>query len=181
MAEDHIDRIVADWVRERPELDLLPVAVVGRILRASRYLERDVERELATFGLTISEFNALSALRRSGAPYRLSPKHLSSALLLSSGGLTKLLERLEGAGLVRRQPDPEDGRGLLVVLTQAGHALQEEAFAAHLENEEELLAALNAEERATLAAALRKLLASFEAGEGRGRPMLRAPRQRAGA
>jgi DNA-binding MarR family transcriptional regulator len=174
VAEDHIDRILAEWERERPELDLLPIAVVGRILRAARYLDREVERELARFGLTISEFNALSALRRTGAPYRLSPKHLSSSLLLSSGGLTKLLERLEAPGLIVREPDPDDGRGVLVRLTDAGKALQEEAFAAHRENEAELLAALDENERADLGDLLRNLLATLEAGEGRGRPLVRA-------
>src|SRR5438034_4279376 len=125
MHEDHIDRIVAEWDRERPDLDVRPVAAVGRILRAARYLEREIERELESFGLGLTEFNALCALRRAGEPYCVSPKQLGSALLLSSGGLTKLLERLETEGLVSRQPDPHDGRGVVVRLTDSGRQLQE--------------------------------------------------------
>jgi DNA-binding MarR family transcriptional regulator len=177
MAGDHIDRIVSDWDRERPELDVRPVAVVGRILRAARYLEREIERELASFGLGLTEFNALSALRRAGRPHSLSPKQLGTALLLSSGGLTKLLERLEAEGLVSREPDPHDGRGVVVRLTDAGRRLQDEAFEAHLTNEEELLAPLDDEERAAVGDALRGLLTAFEAGAGRARPIIRAARR----
>lgn len=176
MSADHIDRIVADWTDERPGLDLSSLAIVGRILRAARYLEREVERELAGFGLGITEFNALSALRRSGEPYYLSPKQLRSALLLSSGGLTKLLERLEGEGLVSRRPDPRDGRGILVHLTEAGRRLQQKAFDTHLTNEEELLAPLADDERCSISDALRTLLTAFEAGDGRARPIVRANR-----
>jgi DNA-binding MarR family transcriptional regulator len=171
---DHIDHIVADWDRERPGLDVRPLAVVGRILRAARYLEREIERELASFGLGLTDFNALSALRRAGNPYSLSPKQLGSALLLSSGGLTKLLERLEAEELVSRLPDPDDGRAVRVRLTEAGMRLQEHAFEAHLTNEEELLAPLDGEERAAVGDALRTLLAAFEAGAGRARPLVRA-------
>jgi len=171
--EDHIDRIVADWGRERPELDLGSLAIVGRILRAARYLEREIDRELARFGIGMTEFNALSALRRAGSPYSLSPKRLGAALLLSSGGLTKLVERLEAEGWVSRYPDPTDGRGVLVQLTEAGRRVQEEAFETHLTNEEELLAPLDADERASTADALRTLLAAFEAGDGRARPIVR--------
>jgi DNA-binding MarR family transcriptional regulator len=170
VAEDHVDRITTDWARVLPDLDTGAIAVIGRLVRASRLLEREIEKGLAAFDLTVTEFNALCALRRSGAPYRLSPKEVGVALLFSSGGLTKLLERLEARDLVTREPDPNDGRGVLVGLTPAGKALQERAMAAHRVNEEELLAPLSDNQRDTLTQVLRDLLVAFEASEGRMRP-----------
>src|SRR5262245_37174792 len=131
MSQDHMDRIAADWARELPELDTRAVAVIGRLQRASRLLEREIDKELAGFGLTVAEFNALCALRRAGPPYRLSPKRLSEALLYSSGGLTKLLERLEARGMITRDADPNDGRGVLVSLTPDGMKLGQDAMNAH--------------------------------------------------
>lgn len=177
MRRDHIDRIVDDWGRERPDLDVASLATIGRILRAARYLEREIERELGNFGLGLAEFNALCALRRSGEPYSLSPTQLRGALLLSSGGLTKVLERLEAEGLVSRQPDPSDGRGVLVSLTDAGRQLQEIAFDAHVMNEDELLSPLDEDERGAIADALRGLLTAFEAGYGRARPIVRTAKR----
>jgi DNA-binding MarR family transcriptional regulator len=168
-----MDTIVAEWARERPELDLVEVAAVGRILRAARFLRAEVERELQRFGLNATEFNALSALRRSGPPYRLSPSELSAGLLLSSGGLTKVLERLESEGLITRERDPHDGRGVLVCLTDAGRQRQNQAYDAHLQNEHELLAPLAVAEREALSDILRSLLLAFESGAGRARPIVR--------
>ena len=170
MAQDHMDRLAADWARELPDLDTRAVAVIGRLERAARLLEREIEKELAQFGLTVAEFNALCALRRAGAPYRLSPKRLGEALLFSSGGLTKLLERLETRELVTREPDPNDGRGVLVSLTTHGKQLVEEAMHAHGINEDELLAPLSEAQREDLTEILRDLLIAFEAGVGRVRP-----------
>ena len=128
---DHVDRIIRDWALVAPELDTDAIAVIGRVMRASRLLLLEVERSLATFDLTINEFNTLNALRRAGPPHRLSPKEVGVSLLFSSGGLTKLLERLESRGLVAREPDPDDGRGVLVSLTPAGMDLQDRAMRAH--------------------------------------------------
>jgi DNA-binding MarR family transcriptional regulator len=168
--EDHVDRIVRDWANEYPSLGTEAMAVIGRILRIARYLERDVELELGRFGLNISEFNALSALRRRGEPYALSPTELSRGLMLSSGGLSKLVERLETRELVVRTPDETDGRGVVVALTDEGRELQEAAIEAHVANEDELLAPLNAEVRSQLTEILRTLLVAFEGNAGRMRP-----------
>jgi DNA-binding MarR family transcriptional regulator len=173
--EDHVDMIVHAWAREDPALDTASIAVVGRLLRIARYLEREVALELARFGLSISEFNALSALRRTGNPYALSPTELSRALLLSSGGLTKLLERLESRGLIARSPDLSDGRGVVVKLTADGYSTQETAMQAHAENERQLLAPLSGPMRNELADTLRVLLIAFEDNEGRIRPVVRTP------
>ena len=170
MAGDQIDQIVADWAREVPEFDTRAIAAIGRLVRATRLLEGEIDKELAQFELTVAEFNAICALRRAGPPHRLSPKQLGVALLFSSGGLTKLLERLEFRGLVTREPDPSDGRGVLVELTPAGKALQEGAMAAHRANEDELLAPLSAAQRDALSNILRDLLVAFEVNAGRVRP-----------
>lgn len=163
-ARDIVDRIIEQWARERPELDTRAMATVGRLQRVARYLDREVERELARFGVNLNEFNVLAALRRSGAPYQLAPAELSRTLLLTSGGLTKRIDRLHRAGLVTRTPDPEDGRGLLVGLTERGNDLLTEALAAHLKNETRALAALTSEECDRLGGLLRTLLLSY--GDG---------------
>lgn len=170
---DHTARILDDWAREQPELDTSPIASIGRVLRAARYFEREIELELRRFDLSVHEFNALCALRRIGPPHRLTPTALADALLFTSGGLTKLLERLERAGLVSRERDEADRRVLLVCLTDAGRARQAEAMGAHLRNEEELLAPLAGEEREQLAELLRPLLVAFESAAGRARPRSR--------
>jgi DNA-binding MarR family transcriptional regulator len=161
-APDHVARLIEDWKQEAPDLPSGPVEVIARILRAARHLEHELARGLAVYGLSSREFDALSALRRSGPPYALTASELSHAILFSSGGLTKLLERLERAGLVLREQDPDDRRVVRVALSAAGRELQEEAMAVDLEHEERMLASLDAEQRETLARLLQSLLASFE-------------------
>jgi DNA-binding MarR family transcriptional regulator len=180
---DNLDRIVAQWAEEKPELDTRSMATVGRLLRTSRIVEREVERELARFGLNQSEFNVLAALRRSGQPYQLSPAELSSMLLLSSGGLTKRVDRLHRAGFVMRAPDPEDGRGLLVGLTTVGNEILEVSLDAHIKNEERALAALDLDQRDALDKLLRTLLVAYgDRGQAHlGRAFRRERRKSAGA
>lgn len=171
--EDHTARILGEWAQELPELDTTPIAVAGRILRAARYLEREIERGLARHGLGIHEFNALSALRRIGPPHQMTPTELSHALLFTSGGLSKLLERLERAGYIRRERDTRDRRVTVVCITESGREVQERAIRAHLENEEELLAPLAAADRQLIADVLQSLLVSLELADVRRRPTLR--------
>ena len=161
-AGDHVDRIIAEWAREQPDLDTSAIALIGRVMRASRLLQFEVERSLSMFDLTVNEFNALNALRRAGRPHKLSPTDVGVSLLFSSGGLTKLLERLESRGLISREPNPDDGRGVIVALTPAGKKLQEEAMAAHQENEEQLLSPLTRTQRDRFNAILRDLLVTLE-------------------
>ena len=172
--QDHTGRLLEEWHQESPELDMAPIAVIGRVLRAARYLERAVERELGLHGLNIAEFNALSALRRVGAPFQLTPSELSHHLLFTSGGLTKLLERLERSGLIRREPGTDDRRVVLVRLTDEGRVRQEAAMRAHLANEEALLTDLSAGDRDARSETLRRLLFGLEEDERRSRPPLRA-------
>ena len=159
---DHVDRIVAQWRRERPELDVGPLALLGRLLRYARLADDALAEGVQPFGLQRGWFDLLAALRRAGAPYELNPTQLIEATLLSSGGMTKRLDRLAESGLVKRRPDPNDRRGTLVRLTPRGKATIDKALDAHVANEEELLGSLSATDRRTLDSLLRTLLAQVD-------------------
>ena len=153
--------MLSQWSRERKDLDPSPMGIVGRISRASRYIDHLLERDYLQFGLNGGDFDVLATLRRSGPPYRLTPTALYRASMLSSGAMTNRLDRLEGAGYVERIPHPEDRRGLLVALTQAGREKIDAAVTSHVRYEQQMLSALNSNERHTLARLLRQLLLSF--------------------
>ena len=163
MTDDAIDRLIDQWRHARPDLDPAPMAVFARLFRASRAADEAVEAELGRHGLQAGWFDVLSALRRSGKPYRLSPGRLSSAVMLSTGGMTKRLDRMEQAGLLTRSPDPDDRRGILVGLTARGRRAVDAAVEAHIANEARLLGALTTTERAQLQRLLRSLNASISA------------------
>ena len=162
MERDHVDLILEQWIRERPDLDPSPMGVIGRTMRAARSLDRGLQEAFRPFGLAGWAFDVLAALRRSGPPFQLTPTKLAATLMLSSGAMTNRLDNLEGDGLIERLPDPTDRRGVLVALTPKGRALIDEAVAAHVANERRLLGALSPEEQRTLAALLRKLLLSLD-------------------
>ena len=159
---DHVDGVLAEWRKEQPRLDTSPVAVVARIGRAGALLDRGLNENFARFGLNRTMWDVLASLRRVGAPYRRSPTELYRALMRTSGGMTHLVDRLEGDGLVERVADPDDRRGLLVGLTRRGRALVGRVGPSHLETERRLLAALTEQEQAELARLLRKLLIGLE-------------------
>jgi DNA-binding MarR family transcriptional regulator len=158
---DGVDLILEQWQRERPDLDASPIGVIGRISRLARELEQRLEPVYAEQGLEPGWYDVLATLRRYGPPYRLRPTEFSSALMLTSSGTTKRLDRLERAGLIARTPDPDDRRGTLITLTAAGRELVDAASEAHLANEHRLLESLSEGERERLAALLRKLLAGL--------------------
>jgi DNA-binding MarR family transcriptional regulator len=157
---DAVDRITAQWRRERPDLDSTPMEVIGRITRASALIQRELERVFAQGGLTGGDFDVLATLRRSGVP--VAAGELSRSTMVTTGGMTKRLDRLESLGLIRREPDPRDRRGRLIALTDDGRVLIDRAVAAHLQNEERLLADLPAAKRKELAALLRELLTALD-------------------
>ena len=159
---DHVDTVLEQWRRERPDLDSSPVAVVGRVSRLSRALEDRLEPVYAEHGLDGGLFDVLATLRRQGPPYQLSPRELADASMLTSSGTTKRLDRLERAGLIARKPDPDDRRGVLIELTPAGGKLIDAAYPEHMANEDRLLAALTKTERKQLASLLKKLLAGLD-------------------
>ena len=154
---DHVDRLRAQWALELPDLDTSPMGVLGRIYRISNLVRPGIEATFAAFGLDRGEFDVISTLRRSGPPYRLTPTELYTSLMISSGGLTHRLGRLEKAGLVERLPSPSDGRSLIVGLTEKGKALSEQAFRTDMANEAAVLSAMDADRREKLESLLREL------------------------
>lgn len=162
MNADPVDVILAQWHRERPDLNVSPMGIVGRIGRLTKYLERSLQEIFSDFGLHAGEFDVLATLRRSGQPYQLSPTALFNTLMISSGTMTHRIDRLVQAGLVQRTPDPDDRRGTLIQLTSKGFDVIENAIEAHVENMHRLLSGLEEPERQALAQLLRKLLISFE-------------------
>ncbi|ACT07324.1 transcriptional regulator, MarR family [Dickeya chrysanthemi Ech1591] len=156
------DNAYEQWQRERPDIDPFPMQLLGRLFEASLRLERDHLNPLfARFGLRPGEFDVLATLRRSGAPYALTPTQLYETLMMSSGGMTNRIDRLEQAEWVARQSNPQDRRGTLVTLTEKGLALMETLLTLHVENERQLLASLDDEEQHQLNQLLRKLLAGL--------------------
>jgi DNA-binding MarR family transcriptional regulator len=157
---DEIDRIVAEWNRERPDLDVSPTQTLQRITRLGLLQAASFARVFAPHGLSFGEYLVLAALRRAGPPYRMNPTALFNSVILSSGAMTNRLDGLEEMGLVERLPDPSDRRGRLVALTDRGRELVDKAVVDHLENQQRLLGDLDPEEREQLARLLRKLLLS---------------------
>jgi DNA-binding MarR family transcriptional regulator len=159
---DHVDRILAQWRRERPDLDVAALGLLARLFRAAQLADEALSEGLVQHDLRSGWFDLLAALRRSGPPYELNPTQLMRATMLSSGGMTKRLDRLVQAGLVERRPDPADRRGTLVRLTRRGKATIDKAVEAHVANEEHLLRPLTPADRSTLDDLLKTLLATLE-------------------
>lgn len=161
---DEVDELLEAWGRERRDLDLAPVAVFSRVSRLARRLELARRDAFSAHGIEQWEFDVLAALRRAGAPYELSPGRLLRETLVTSGTMTNRIDRLEQSGLVRRQPDPQDKRGVLVTLTAAGRRQVDAALADLLASEQQLLDTLSSAQRQALAGMLRLLLAPLDAG-----------------
>ena len=159
---DQLQQFLTDWAHSKPELDLAPLAVLGRVTRLMSAFEQVRDEALAPFELKYGEFDVLATLRRQGAPYQLTPSVLYRSLLLSSGAISKRLDRLETAGLVTRTPDPQDKRGWLVSLTVAGLDKTEIALAAHTAAQQKLLAMISVDEQQMLAGILSGWLYQIE-------------------
>ena len=159
---DEVDRLVEAWCRERPDLDVVPMQVLSRVTRLARHLDRARRGAFAAHGLETWDFDVLSALRRAGNPYELSPGTLLRETMVTSGTMTNRVDRLAERGLVERHPDPADRRGVLVRLTAHGREVVDAAFAALLARERELLAGLGPAEQRRLANLLRMLTAPFD-------------------
>ena len=159
---DEVDRIVGAWVRERPDLDFAPLQVLSRVGRLARHLDRARRTAFMASGLESWEFDVLSALRRAGSPYQLSPKTLLQQTLVSSGTMTNRIDRLVTRSLVERRTDPNDGRGILVTMTVDGRQRVDTAISTLLVSENELLDGLSAGDQERLAALLRKLSLDFD-------------------
>lgn len=154
---DPVDTILEQWRRERPDLDTSPMGVIGRISRLGHVLETRLRPTFAARGLGEGEFDVLATLRRAGSGAELTPGELTASMMVTSGAVSKRLDRLVGAGLVHRRGSDQDGRSRLVSLTDHGVELVDAAVEAHLTNEERLLAGLSPQEREQLADLLRRL------------------------
>ncbi|WP_314138905.1 MarR family transcriptional regulator [uncultured Plantibacter sp.] len=159
---DEVDRIVDAWNRERPDLDFSPLQILSRVARLSRHLDRARRTAFTRSNLEPWEFDVLAALRRAGSPYRLSPKALLLQTLVSSGTMTNRIDRLVERGLVERQGDPNDGRGILVQMTNAGLNTVDAAITRLVDAEADLLDGLSSTEQARLTVLLRKLSLDFD-------------------
>jgi len=162
-ADDTIDRFIAEWTAQRPDLDFTYLATIGRILRTSAHLRDSMDAWLAPFGLSWEMFDLLASLERSGGKNGLRPTDLYEACMLSSGATTNRIDRAEKLGYAQRRPDPDDGRATRIALTKRGHALAQKAMTEHAARAGEISDRLTAKEQEQLAYLLRKMLRSFEA------------------
>ncbi|MFB7504765.1 MarR family winged helix-turn-helix transcriptional regulator [Streptomyces broussonetiae] len=162
---DPVDAIIDQWAAVRPDLESRAMEVFGRIYRLSRAMGDRMEKAYQAYGISRGEFDVLATLRRSGEPHTLSPRQLSATLMLTTGGMTGRLDKLEKAGLLRRSPDPHDRRGLQVTLTDKGLDAVDRAVGAGLAVQTAALSSLNDEQAGQLADLLRVLLAGTQEAE----------------
>jgi DNA-binding MarR family transcriptional regulator len=162
---DEVDDLTAAWRQQRPDLDVEPLHVLSRVSRLARHLDIARRSAFAAHSLESWEFDVLSALRRAGPPFQLTPGALLRATLVTSGTMTNRIDRLAESGLVVREPDPSDRRGVLVTLSQRGREVVDAAFTDLLDREQALLASLPTDQRLVLADLLRTLLAPFDAAD----------------
>jgi DNA-binding MarR family transcriptional regulator len=162
---DTIERILAQWETARPDLDTRPMETMGRILRVGFVAGARIKRVLQQHSIDWGGFDVLATLRRGGAPYRMTPTALYRELVLTSGAMTNRLDVLERAGLVQRQPDPNDRRGTLIELTKKGKTLLDRAIEDHLQGEAQMMAHLSRDEQRQLAGLLKKLLSAMESDD----------------
>ncbi|WP_338703896.1 MarR family transcriptional regulator [Streptomyces sp. Q6] len=160
---DHVARIQAAWRRERPDLDVSPQGVIGRLHRIAALLTQELCTVYSRYDLSEGEFDVLAALRRAGEPFERAPGELAAHTMVTTGAITKRIDRLERAGLVTRRRASGDGRGRVVALTTAGRDLFDRAFTDHIRNEHRLLAALTPAEAAALEPLLTSWLGRLEA------------------
>ena len=159
--EDAVDRILAQWAGERPDLDCSPMGVIGRISQLQREVYLAQRATFARHGLDVPSFDVLAALRRAGPPYELTPTELMRTALVTSGAITQRLDRLEERGLITRRRSRDDGRAVVVSLTDAGRQALDAALPDHLDTERKLLEGLSGDEREQLAGLLRRFLVSL--------------------
>jgi DNA-binding MarR family transcriptional regulator len=159
---DHVARIQQEWARERPDVDVGPQGVIGRLHRLAGFLTNELLVVYHQHGLGEGDFDVLAALRRAGSPYERAPGELAEHTMVTTGAMTKRVDRLERAGLVTRRTSEQDGRGRVVALTEAGRKLIDVAFTDHMRNERRLLDELTPQEAEQLERLIAKWLAQFE-------------------
>jgi DNA-binding MarR family transcriptional regulator len=170
--EDIVDRVAeiqAAWARERPDLDVRPQGVIGRLHRLAAHLTAELEIVYRRHGLSEGEFDVLAALRRAGEPFERAPGELARHTMVTTGAISKRLDRLERDGLVARRADDRDARGRVVGLTAAGRRVIDDAFTEHMDNERRLLDALTPDDAARLEEILTGWLGQVESSDRAGR------------
>ena len=164
MERDHVDGILEQWARERPDLDASPIGLIGRLHRLGDVLNVELRKVFAEEGLGDGDFDVLVTLRRHGTPYELTPSELGASTMVTSSAVTKRIDRLERGGLVTRTVSDADGRSRRVRLTPAGLALVDGLMARHVANEQRLVSGLTERERSQLAGLLRRWGQSLDPG-----------------
>lgn len=164
--QDKIDRLIAEWQAERPDLAVDAMAIVGRLLSLGRQLEARAAAMLKPLGLHYTDLDVLATLRRQGKPFRLTPTELRESVLITSGAMTACLDRLEGNGLIARASHPSDRRSIAAELTAAGRKLIDKAIVVRFEEATDAVSVLTEAERKQLERLLKKL------GSGLNRPAL---------
>ena len=158
----HVDTVLEQWRRERPDLNVGPMGLIGRIKRIGRHLEREMEKTFAEHGLNLAKFDVLATLRRSGLPYRLSPGDLITKTMVTSGTMTNRVDQLVRAGYVERFKNPDDGRSVMIALTKQGLKVIDAAMTDHVENLARLTSGLTENEAKRLDRALGRYLTTLE-------------------
>lgn len=164
---DHLDMILEQWHRERPDLDVEPMGLIGRVKRLSLKLYQEMEKTFAEHGLNLSSFDVLATLRRSGDPYRLSPGELIASTMVTSGTMTNRIDQLVKKGYVERISNPDDGRGFLIALTKRGFKVIDAAVTDHVETQRRLTQCLSESEFKRLNKLLAMYLVNLEEQEPR--------------
>ncbi len=159
---DHVARILEQWNRERPDLDVAPMGLIGRVKRIHHLLQQEMNRTFATHGLNLASFDVLATLRRSGEPYEMTPGALMASTMVTSGTMTNRIDQLAKAGLVERIANEGDGRSFLIALTNAGFDLIETAVTDHVATQSKLTAGLDESEFRRLNKLLERFLATLE-------------------
>lgn len=155
---DRVDKIIQQWHQERPDLNVEPMEIIGRIKQLSQHLSREMERTFSTYGLNGASFDVLATLRRSGAPYALSPSDLMNSTMVTSGTMTNRINQLVKGGLVERTSNPQDARSFVISLTKEGHTLIDQVLNDHVKTQAQLTSVLTEEDKKTFNLILRKFL-----------------------
>lgn len=159
---DSVDKIVGQWNRERPELDVAPMSLIGRVLKIARHLNAGMEKTFAAHGLNFPSFDVLATLRRNGPPFALSPSDLMEEMMITSGTMTNRIDQLVKQGYVERVPSQTDRRSFLIRLTKDGRTLIDTVVSDHVATQKQLVAGLSEAQREEANALLSVLLSSFE-------------------
>ncbi len=159
---DHVDKILAQWRTERPDLEVAPMGLIGRVKRLMAHLSQEMAKTWAEHGLNAASFDVLATLRRSGPPFALSPGDLMASTMVTSGTMTNRIDQLAKAGLVERKQSDEDRRSFMICLTEKGFRVIDAAVGAHVATQAKLVSGLSEEDREKLDSLLKSFLAEFE-------------------